>query len=56
MKKFIYLMSNFVSIFKTLGFIFFTTLVVLSFNVKAAEIKFICYQDNLYVIKRNKKN
>ncbi len=46
MKKFIYLMSNFVSIFKTLGFIFFTTLVVLSFNVKAAEIKFICYQDS----------
>lgn len=45
MKKFIYLMSDFASIFKPLGLIFFATLFILSFNVKAAELKFVCYQD-----------
>tara|TARA_B100001971_G_scaffold39492_1_gene34551 strand:+ start:376 stop:1671 length:1296 start_codon:yes stop_codon:yes gene_type:complete len=45
MKKFMYLISDFASIFKPLGLIFIATLFILSFNVKAAELKFICYQD-----------
>ena len=45
MKIFVNLRTSFASILKPLGLIFFATLFVLSFNVKAAELKFICYQD-----------